>query len=328
MCTLGIDVSKNKIDLCLLTAGPGGKKKHKVLTNEPAVARKVVDWLNAQKCVPESVTVVLEATGIYHENLAYGLHEAGVSVCIANPCRVREFAHGMDILNKNDAVDAFVLACYGELKSPAVWVPPSPEVRKLRALLRQRDALREDVQRTVNRLEKANSTSTPQEVIRSLERMKSWLNEELARIEKLITDHTDNDPGLKADLDLLKSIKGVKDQVGREMLALLKDGTFKSASQVAAYLGLTPVEKTSGSSVRGRPHMSKTGPSGVRAKLYVAALTASRWNKQAKAVYERLVAKGKAKKAALGAVMRKLVHLCFGVLKTRLPWDENYVATA
>ncbi|EHE7706820.1 IS110 family transposase, partial [Salmonella enterica subsp. enterica serovar Infantis] len=106
---------------------------------------KVVDWLNAQKCVPESVTVVLEATGIYHENLAYGLHEAGVSVCMANPCRVREFAHGMDILNKNDAVDAFVLACYGELKSPAVWVPPSPEVRKLRALLRQRDALREDV---------------------------------------------------------------------------------------------------------------------------------------------------------------------------------------
>ncbi|EAX7229851.1 IS110 family transposase, partial [Salmonella enterica] len=104
--------------------------------------------------------------------------------------------------------------------------------------------------------------------------------------------------------------------------------TFKSASQVAAYLGLTPVEKTSGSSVRGRPHMSKTGPSGVRAKLYVAALTASRWNKQAKAIYERLVAKGKAKKAALGAVMRKLVHLCFGVLKTRLPWDENYVATA
>ncbi|MBJ3173064.1 transposase, partial [Salmonella enterica subsp. enterica serovar Derby] len=188
---LGIDVSKNKIDLCLLTAGPGGKKKHKVLTNEPAVARKVVDWLNAQKCVPESVTVVLEATGIYHENLAYGLHEAGVSVCMANPCRVREFAHGMDILNKNDAVDAFVLACYGELKSPAVWVPPSPEVRKLRALLRQRDALREDVQRTVNRLEKANSTSTPQEVIRSLERTKSWLNEELARIEKLITDHTD-----------------------------------------------------------------------------------------------------------------------------------------
>ncbi|ECJ6179084.1 IS110 family transposase, partial [Salmonella enterica subsp. enterica serovar Emek] len=170
MCTLGIDVSKNKIDLCLLTAGPGGKKKHKVLTNEPAVARKVIDWLNAQKCVPESVTVVLEATGIYHENLAYGLHEAGVSVCMANPCRVREFAHGMDILNKNDAVDAFVLACYGELKSPAVWVPPSPEVRKLRALLRQRDALREDVQRTVNRLEKANSTSTPQEVIRSLER--------------------------------------------------------------------------------------------------------------------------------------------------------------
>ena len=187
-----------------------------------------------------------------------------------------------NILTKNDRVDAFVLACYGELKHPEPWVPPSPEVRKLRTLLRQRDALKEDVQRTANRLEKAHSTATPREVITSLQRTHSWLSDELERIEKLITDHTDNAPGLKADLDPLKSIKGVKDQVGREMLAILKDGTFRSASQVAAYLGITPVEKISGSSLRGRPHMSKTGPSGIRAKLYMAAMSASRWNKQAK----------------------------------------------
>lgn len=328
MFILGIDVSKNKIDVCLLTAGVKGKKKHKVFANEPSVARKVTDWLGTQKCPSDDVTVVLEATGIYHENLAWGLHEAGVRVCMANPHRVREFARGMDILTKNDKVDAFVLACYGELKHPDAWVPPSPEVRKLRALMRQRDALKEDVQRTANRLEKAQSTATPQEVIGSLLRTYSWLSDELKRVEKLIGDHIDSDPGLKAELDLLKSIKCVKDQVGREMLALLKDGTFRSASQVAAYLGITPVEKTSGSSVRGRPHMSKTGPSGVRAKLYVAALGAIRWNKPAKAMYERLVAKGKAKKAALGAVMRKLVHMCFGVLKTRQMWDENYEATA
>ncbi|ESB83734.1 invertase, partial [Salmonella enterica subsp. enterica serovar Agona str. SA-4] len=86
LCVLSVlmSVKIKSIFVCLLPA-PDGKKKHKVLTNEPAVARKVVDWLNAQKCVPESVTVVLEATGIYHENLAYGLHEAGVSVCMANP---------------------------------------------------------------------------------------------------------------------------------------------------------------------------------------------------------------------------------------------------
>lgn len=328
MAFLGADISKNKIDVCLLVAGIKGKKKQKVFTNEPCVARKIIDWLEAQKCASDNMTVVMEATGIYHENLAYGLHDAGISVCMANPYRVREFACGMDILTKNDTVDAFVLACYGELKHPDAWVPPSVEVRKLRALLRQRDALKEDVQRTANRLEKAHSTSTPGEVIASLERTHSWLSDELERIEKLITDHTDNDPGLKADLELLKSIKCVKEQVGREMLALLKDGTFKSASQVAAYLGITPVERVSGSSVRGRAHMSKTGPSIVRAKLYVAALSAIRWNKPAKAIYERLVAKGKAKKAALGAVMRKLVHMCFGVLKTRLPWDENYAATA
>jgi transposase len=328
MFTLGADISKNKIDVCLLAAGVKGKKKQKVFTNEPGVARALIEWLTKQTGAPDGTTVVMEATGIYHENLAYGLYDAGVPVCLANPHRVREFARGLDILTKNDAVDAFVLACYGELKQPEAWVPPSLAVRKLRALLRQRDALKEDVQRTANRLEKAHSTSTPREVLTSLERTHDWLSEELARIEKLISKHTDDDPGLKADLDLLKSIKSVKDQVGREMLALLHGGTFRSASQVAAYLGITPVEKVSGSSVRGRAHMSKTGPSGVRAKLYVASLSAIRWNKPAKALYERLVAKGKAKKAALGAVMRKLVHMCFGVLKTRLPWDENYTATA
>ncbi len=190
-------------------------------------------------------------------------------------------------------------------------------------MLRQQDALREDVQRTVNRLEKANSTSTPQEVIRSLERTKSWLNEELARIEKLITDHTDNDPGLKADLDLLKSIKGVKRSGRAGDAGVAKRQDVQKRLTGGGLSGTDTGRENVGELSAWQTTYVKNRASGVRAKLYVAALTASRWNKQAKAIYERLVAKGKAKKAALGAVMRKLVHLCFGVLKTRLPWDEN-----
>ncbi|MFS2220976.1 IS110 family transposase [Pantoea sp. B65] len=329
MIYLGVDISKQKFDVCLLPEGSSGKKKSKVFKNAPGADRELKTWLLRQKCDPAQVTVVMEATSVYHENLAFALHhDSTVTVCMANPQRVREFARGMGILTKNDTVDAFVLACYGELKQPEPWVPPAPEVRKLRALLRRRDALQEDVQRTLNRLEKALSTQTPREVITSLKRTRQWLQKELERIEQLIADHINNHPGLKEDLDLLKSIKCVKDKTGQMMLAVLRAGEFRSASQVAAYLGLVPVERSSGSSVWHRPRMSKAGPPEVRAKLYVAALSAIRYNAQGKALYERLLARGTAKKAAVGAVMRKLVHLCYGVLKTRQPWDANYAATA
>lgn len=322
---LGIDVSKKTLDVCLLKDGIKGKKKHKTFANDENIIRSLTDWLLKQKSSPDRLTVVMEATGIYHENLAFGLHDcATFLVCLANPQRVREFARGMGILTKNDKVDAFVLAAWGVLKQPDAWVPPPPEIRKLRALLRRRDALKEDVQRTENRLEKALSTQTPVEVMASLTRTLKWLKGELARVERLIKNHTDGHPGLKKKLELLTSIKGISGETGHEMLAILGAGTFRSGEQAAAYLGVVPVECVSGSSVRGRSRMSKAGPPAVRAKLYMAALSAMRWNAQAKALYDRLVASGKAKKSALGAVMRKLVHQCFGVLKTGQPWSAEY----
>lgn len=327
MIYLGIDVSKNTLDLCLL---PGnGKKKTKKLPNSPDVEQLIYEWLTQQKCLPEQVMAVMEATSVYHENVAYGLHEkTPVAVCIANPQRAREFARGMGILTKNDTVDAYVLARYGELKQPAIWVPPPKEVRMLRELVGLRDALQADIQRVKNRLEKAHSTRTSPEIIASLHRTQCGLEIELERVEQLISDHTDKNDGLKEDLKLLESIKGIGKVVGTTLLTVLRGNTFRNAGQVAAFLGVVPIEKTSGSSVRGLAHMSKTGPADVRAKLYMAAVVAARWNAPLRALYERIMAKGKQAKVALGAVMRKLVHLCFGVLKTRKPWDENYVATA
>ncbi|WP_370634206.1 transposase [Pantoea sp. DY-5] len=144
----------------------------------------------------------------------------------------------------------------------------------------------------------------------------------------MISSHFDDYDDLDEDRELLESIKGIGRVVGTTMLSVLRSCRFRNAGQVAAWLGVVPVEKTSGSSVRGLSRMSKTGPAAVRAKLYMAAVVASRWNPPVKAMYERLIARGKPNKVALGAVMRKLVHLCFGVLKTRKPWSENYAATA
>lgn len=141
MFQLGIDVSKNTLDLCLLREGVKGRVKTRRLKNDLNAASTVIGWLGKQQCDPADVHIIMEATGVYHESLAYGLYKAGARVSLANPHRSREFARGMDILTKNDLVDAYMLACYGALKEPESWFPPPENVRYLSALLRRRDAL-------------------------------------------------------------------------------------------------------------------------------------------------------------------------------------------
>ncbi|EGV2884225.1 IS110 family transposase [Salmonella enterica] len=283
-------------------------------------------WLILQKCELSQTHVIMEATGIYHEYLACGLHQMGILTSVINPCRSREFAKAMGIFTKTDAVDAYVLAFYGCLKQPEAWTPPEEEVRKLRALLQHRDSLLNDKLRIDNRLNTLKSTEAVQEVMDSLSLVNQYLKSEVARIERLISSHIAQHPGLKRDLKLLMSVDGIEKQIGWNMLAVLRGNNFKSAEQLAAYLGVVPVERRSGTSVHGRARLSKIGSSNIRAKLYMGALTAISKNSHIKALYERLLAKGKMKMSALGAAMRKLVHLCYGVLHTQQPYDEKYKA--
>jgi transposase len=139
-----------------------------------------------------------------------------------------------------------------------------------------------------------------------------------------IDDHIDQDPTLKNDRELLESIPAIGSQSSTQLLAIMHAHTFNSAEQLAAYLGLVPIERQSGSSLNGRAKLSKSGPSHLRAILYMAAIVAIQHNAHVKAVYGRLLAKGKTKMSALGAAMRKLVHLCFGVLKTQQKYQPDY----
>ncbi len=329
MYYVGIDVSKRTIDVCLLSEGIKGKRKTKKLPNGLTPAKGLVDWLTLQKRDPGQAHVIMEATGTYHEHLAYGLHQAGIRVSVINPYQMREFAKGMGINTKTDKADAYVIACFGCALRPEGWVPPPKEARKLKALLQYRDSLLADKQRMDNRLDNiAESVDATEEVVKSLESMRVNLQKEIARIERLISEHIDRHPGLKNDLKLLESIDGVGEQIGLNMLAILRGHEFTSAEQVAAYVGVAPVERRSGTSVHGRTKLSKMGSSGIRAKLYMGALTSISCNAHVKALYERLLLKGKAKMSALGAAMRKLVHLCYGVLHTQQPYDKHYQEAA
>lgn len=327
MIQLGIDVGKNKIDLCLRAESPDGRRKTKVLTNGSDIAEEVLEWLVQKKVNPSDVQVVMEPTGTYHEYLAYGLYERAVRVVIANPARVRAFAQGMGILTKNDTVDADVLARYGALRQPDAWQPPSPAIRELKALISRRNALVHDVRREQNRLEKLESTRCSSLVDASVRKMLGALNDELEAVGKLINGHINNYPDLKRDMAYLTSVTGIGPSTGSTMLAVLRGNHFSSAEQAASWLGVIPKEKRSGSSVHGRTRMSKSGPPEVRAKLFMSAMVAVKHSVYFRTFYERLILGGKAKMSALGGVMRKLVHVCYGVLMKQQKYDENYLAT-
>lgn len=327
MFYLGIDVAKAKLDCSLLDPSTG-KRKAKSVANTHAGVIDLLAWLNKQHADPADLHAIMEGTGVYHELAALTLHDAGVTVSIVNPAQVRDFAKGLAVRTKTDGVDSQVLARFGMLVQPLAWVPPSAEARLLQALLSRREALTQDLQRERNRLEKAEVAAAPALIHQSLHDSITFLEKQLEKLQKEIDDHIDRHPGLRDDLALLQSIPAVGPQVGRTLLAVMHYHHFHTAEQLAAYLGLVPVERQSGTSVFGPSRLSKAGPSKIRAVLYMAAIVAKRHNPHVKALYERLQARGKPKMSALGAAMRKLVHLCFGVLKTRRPYQANYALAA
>lgn len=324
MFYLGMDVAKAKLDCCLLLDDTSGKRKAKVISNNKSGIADLLTWIGKQQIAPNALHVVMEGTGVYHEQAALALADAGVTVSIVNPAQVKDFGRGLAIRTKTDGVDSFVLARYGALLKPAAWIPPEPEARILHALIARRDAIAQDLQRERNRREKAGVTDTPARIQQSISDSIEFMSAQLAQLQHDIDQHIDHHPGLKEDLSLLQSIPAVGPQVGNNLLAVMHSHNFGSAEQLAAYLGLVPVERQSGSSVLGRARLSKAGPARIRAVLYMAAIVAKRCNPHVKAVYERLLARGKSKMSALGAAMRKLVHLCYGVLKTRQPYRHDY----
>lgn len=324
MFPLGTDVSKAKLDCCLLLDESSGKRKTKSVANSKSGVADLLTWTAKLGISPDQLHVIMEGTGVYHELAAFALADAGVTVSIVNPAQVKDFGRGLAVRTKTDGVDSFVLARYGALLKPPAWLPPPPEARLLQALLSRRDAIEQNLRRERNRQEKADATDTPDKVRLSLATSIEFLAKQLAQLDRDINDHIKSHPHLKGDLALLQSIPGVGPQVGRNLLAVQHNHHFESAEQLAAYLGLVPVERQSGSSVKGRAKLSKAGPARVRGVLYMASVVATTCNPHVKALYERLLARGKSKMAALGAAMRKLVHLCFGVLKNRTPYRNDY----
>jgi len=323
---VGCDVSKKKLDLALLLSVEPLKLRSKVVANHQPGWTALIEWACRQaNCTPGELHVVMEATGAYHEAAAYALTQAGGKVSVVNPALVRDFGKGLAVRTKTDATDRVVLARYGVTAKPAAWQAPAPELVELKGLLDRLRVIEAEQARESNRLEKAQVSVTPQVVLDSLHTNLAFLAEQKRQLERRIDDHIEGHRQLKRDRELLESIPAIGRKTACRMLCLLHSRPFQAAASVAAYLGLIPIQHRSGTSVYKPPRLSKAGDGTMRAALYMPAIVASRVNPDIRAHYERLLRQGKSKMSAIGAAMRKLVHICFGVLKTQQPYRPRVI---
>jgi transposase len=320
--TLGIDIAKLKFNVCLINTS--GKLKHKVFPNTSTGFEQLKEWLAKQGV--QRVHACLEATGTYGEALSLGLHEAGHTVSVVNPAAIKAFAGSRLSRTKTDRVDAELIARFCLAQEPSRWTPPSAEVRELQALVRRLESLVEMRVMEENRL---SSGITVGSVRQSLEEHLSYLHEQVRRTEELIRNHINSHPTLKQQSELLDSIPGIAETTAAHLLAEIIDiKQYRSARQVAAYAGLVPRERQSGTSLRGRTRLSKIGNARLRRALYFPAVTALRCSPFFQQWAEGLRKRGKSKMSVICAAMRKLVHLAYGVLKTGKPFDPEWAKSA
>ncbi|UNU73034.1 IS110 family transposase [Moraxella nasovis] len=322
---VGIDVSKHKLDVAWLKELSTMKVKTKVFNNHFDDFEHIIHWLKTNLGTDVSfndIHLIMEATGVYHEPLAYYLHDLGFKVSIINPAFVKHYADSLGVRQKTDKKDSIVLARYGRATHPDAWIAPSIEARHLKSLLSRLDALNEDLQREENRKEKAEVADTTPIVKQSIDEMIVALKLAISKLNQDIDTHINNHPKLKEEQTLLQSIKGVGQVISRQMLTLFNTKQFNNAKQVSAFLGLIPKQQESGL-FKGRSRLAKTGNAQLRAKLYMAAVVATKYNPDIKDQYERLQQNGKCKMQALCACMRKLVQICFGVIKHQTPYTPQ-----
>ena len=312
---LGIDIAKNSYDVALLQAG----RTHTAqFANTPAEFAQLTAWL--QQHGVTQVHVCLEATGRYGEALAAYLHAGGQVVSLINPARARAYARSKLIRNKTDRVDAALLADFCRTQQPRPWTPPAPERHELQALVQHLEALKGMRTQELNR-QKANPPAPA--VQQLLAAHLAFLDEQIAQLQAQIQALIDAYPTLTQQHALLVSIPGIGAMTAARLLAidLLN---FSSTRAVAAYAGLSPSQHTSGTSIHRQTRLSKVGNADLRKALYLPAVSAIRWNPVIAAWAERLRERGKAKMVVVGAAMRKLLCLAYGVLKSGRAFDPNF----
>jgi transposase len=266
----------------------------------------------------------MEATGQYYLQCAEFLHAHSLMISVVNPAQIKYFAQAQLTRTKTDKKDAKVIAMFCKAMTPDLWTPDPKEIKELKSLVHCLDQLKQLERQELNRLEPCQLGQAGEAVLNSHQKIIDVIQTEKEAIEGAIKALIEKHEHLKKKQDLLESIPGVGNVLSTTVLACLQVEQFDNARQCVAYAGLNPKEKQSGTSVRGRSRLSKTGSSFLRKVLYFPAITAKRFNPTLQVFCERLAQAGKHAKVIIGAAMRKLLQLIYGVLKSGKPYDPNF----
>ncbi len=310
---VGVDIAKDKFDVSLAI---GGRRKNSTFNNTPEGHQKMMDALKKSQT---DAWVCMEATGIYGEALADALSVHKIKVSVVNPTQIKYFTKALLQRNKNDEVDAEAIARYVEQAQPKVYTPKTKAQKNMRELVQILDCLTCQLTQWKNKHHASRTAMARKEMEKEIARLEKRLRQIAKRIQNLVA----KDPLLKNNFDLLTSIKGVGEKLAFAWLAHIPDVTcFATAKQLAAYIGVSPQQCQSGL-FRGQTKISKIGNSHMRKALYMPALSAKRTNEHLKPFIHRLEATGHTNKQIVCAIMRKLVHVIFGILKSGKPFNPD-----
>lgn len=308
----GFDVSKSYFDISILSTGK--------IIRAAQFSNDEAGFLQLKAALPVNAHCIMEATGPYYLRLACWLYTEGFTVSVVNPLVIRRFAQMLLRRVKTDKADAAVIAEFGYMQQPKAWSPPAQYMVKLQQL----DALKERMitQLTVlsNQLEAFSATGMMDKEV------KNFIQKMITHQQKMLQQLEDKTQNIikqyhQQMLINLTSIPGIANKTATVLISVTGAFTrFQNAKQLCAYVGMSPRIYESGSSIKGKARICKLGMSRVRALLYICAWSAKRHNKACAELYERLVAKGKAKKLALVAVANKLLRQAFAVATTNKPY--------
>lgn len=326
---LGVDVAQNELVASLgrmysdLTSEIYA---YKVFKNSEGGIISLLKWSKSLANKDVKVQYVMEATGVYHEKLAYYLEEKGHNVSIVLPNKISNYLRTMDIKTVTDKTCSEAITRFGLERKLDLWSKPKKVYKELKQLTRERDQIVEERSMVKNQLHAEKTEAEPNE--RSLQRIKQriqFLNEQEKEIKKDIESIIVKDEKLKAEIENICSIPGVAKLTATIILAETNGfELIRNKKQLISYAGLDVKEKLSGTSVKGKPKISKRGNRHVRKAMHLPSLSSVKYNQNHKDLYIRIVSRCGIKMKALIAVQRKMLELIYLIYKNKTAFNMNY----
>lgn len=328
---VGLDVSAKSYhaSFCRMFSDYGlNCNKAEEFTNDKKGFQDLIRWMKKLKAKNVEVSFLMEATGVYHQNLAYFLHEKGYKLNIILPNKSRHFAKSLNIKNENDQVAAVMLAQMGVERNLDPWEPPLEFYKSLRDLTRYYHQLQKSktIVRNISHAQKAGK-DTGQIIIKSNKLRLKQLEREITKIRQSIEKHIKSYPEVAEKVRILCTIKGVALLTASIVIAETNGfENFRNSRQLVSYAGYDVVRKQSGTSVNGKSHISKKGNKYIRKAMYNPARSASIYDANMSNVYNRITGRSKIAKVGNVAVQRKLLVLMYTLWKKDEEYDETKVA--